>query len=88
MEKRVRFRSSWLPWVLVAPQMAIVLVFFFLPAGQALFQSLLQQDAFGASTEFVGLDNFRRLFNDESYLESFQTTALFSLLVAFSGLSA
>ncbi len=86
MEKRVRFNSSWLPWVLIAPQMAIVLVFFFWPAGQALYQSLLQQDAFGTSVEFVGLDNFRRLFADDGYLDSFKTTAVFSLLVATSGL--
>ena len=62
MEKRVRFVSAWLPWVLIAPQMAVILVFFFLPAGQALYQSVLTQDAFGTSTEFVGSENFRRLF--------------------------
>ena len=86
MEKRVRFQSRWLPWLLVMPQLAIVLVFFFWPAAQALYQSLLTQDAFGTSTEFVGLENFRRLFDDESYLESFKTTAVFSALVAGSGL--
>ncbi len=86
-EKRVVFRSSWLPWALVAPQMAVVLVFFFWPAGQALYQSLLLQDAFGTSTEFVGLQNFKQLFADETYLASFKTTAVFSLLVAGSGLS-
>ncbi len=87
MEKRVRFRSAWLPWLLIAPQMAIVLVFFFWPAAQALWQSVLQQDAFGTSTEFVGLENFSRLWNDSSYLASFQTTAVFSVLVAVIGLS-
>jgi len=87
MEKRVLFRSRWLPWVLIAPQMAIVLVFFFWPAGQALWQSALQQDAFGTNVEFVGLENFRRLWADTSYLASFKTTAVFSLLVAVSGLS-
>jgi len=87
MEKRVRFRSSWLPWVLIAPQMAIVLVFFFWPAAQALRQSVLSQDAFGGVTEFVGLENFERLFADASYLESFKTTAFFSFLVAVCGLS-
>lgn len=87
MEKRVRFRSAWLPWVLIAPQMAVVLVFFFWPAGQALYQSVLMQDAFGTSVEFVGLDNFRRLWADESYLASFKTTAVFSVLVAVIGLS-
>ena len=87
MEKRVRFQSAWLPWLLVAPQMAIVLVFFFWPAAQALYQSVLQQDAFGTSTEYVGLENFERLFNDDTYLASFKTTAIFSVLVAVSGLS-
>jgi sn-glycerol 3-phosphate transport system permease protein len=87
MEKRVRFQSRWLPWALVAPQMTIVLVFFFWPAGQALYQSVLQQDAFGTTTEFVGLENFERLLADSTYLESFQTTAVFSLLVASCGLT-
>lgn len=87
VEKRVRFKSWWLPWVLVAPQLVIVLVFFFWPAGQALYFSLLQQDAFGTSTQFVGLDNFNALLADESYLASFKTTAVFSLLVAVLGLT-
>ncbi|MFN7726404.1 MAG: sn-glycerol-3-phosphate ABC transporter permease UgpA [Rubrivivax sp.] len=86
-EKRVRFKSWWLPWVLVAPQLIIISVFFFWPAGQALYNSLLQQDAFGTSTEFVGWENFQRLFADETYLASFKTTAIFSLLVAVVGLS-
>ena len=87
MEKRVAFKSAWLPWLLIAPQMAIILIFFFWPAGQALYQSLLSQDAFGTSTEFVGLENFKRLYNDTSYLASFKTTAIFSVLVAVCGLS-
>ncbi|NCT96741.1 MAG: sn-glycerol-3-phosphate ABC transporter permease UgpA [Comamonadaceae bacterium] len=86
MEKRVRFRSAWLPWLLVAPQMAVVLVFFFWPAAQALYQSVLQQDAFGISTEYVGLANFQRLFDDPGYLASFKVTALFSAMVAGFGL--
>ena len=87
VEKRVRFKSWWLPWVLLAPQVAVIGVFFFWPAGQALVQSLQQQDAFGSSVEWVGLENFRRLWADASYLESFKTTALFSVLVAGLGLS-
>jgi sn-glycerol 3-phosphate transport system permease protein len=85
-EKRVFFRSTWLPWLLLAPQVAVIGVFFFWPAAQALLQSLQQQDAFGTSTEWVGLDNFRSLFRDPSYLASFRTTAVFSLLVASIGL--
>ena len=87
MEKRVLFKSTWLPWVLVAPQMLIVLVFFFWPASQAVYQSVLTEDAFGTSTEFVGLLNFERLWSDSTYLESFKTTAIFSVLVAGFGLA-
>jgi sn-glycerol 3-phosphate transport system permease protein len=87
VEKRVRFRSWWLPWALVAPQLVIVLVFFFWPAAQALYYSVQQQDAFGTQVVFVGLDNFRALFRDETYLASFRVTAVFSLLVAGLGLS-
>ncbi|QTN23940.1 sn-glycerol-3-phosphate ABC transporter permease UgpA [Rhizobacter sp. AJA081-3] len=87
VEKRVLFKSWWLPWVLIAPQMAVILVFFFWPAGQALYQSVLQQDAFGTTTEFVGMQNFQRLWEDETYLASFKTTAVFSVLVAGCGLS-
>ena len=87
MEKRVVFKSLWLPWVLIAPQVAVIALFFFWPAAQALYQSVLQSDAFGTSVEFVGLENFRNLWNDASYLASFQTTAVFSLLVATLGLS-
>ena len=86
MEKRVRFKSAWLPLALIAPQMVIVLVFFFWPAGQAIYQSFLREDAFGTSTEFVGIDNFVELFNDASYLASFKTTLIFSVLVAVLGL--
>ena len=87
MEKRVFFKSKWLPWLLITPQMTIILVFFFWPAFQALYQSVLQQDAFGTSTEFVGLLNFERLWEDSSYLASFKTTAVFSILVAVCGLT-
>lgn len=86
-EKRVVFNHRWLPWVLIAPQVAIISVFFFWPAAQALLQSFQQSDAFGISTEWVGLENFTQLFNDASYLASFKTTAVFSALVAGLGLS-
>ena len=86
MEKRVLFRSAWLPWVLMAPQLAIISVFFFWPAGQALVQSFQIQDTFGFSNEWVGFENFKNLFNDPGYLASFKTTAVFSLLVAVLGI--
>jgi sn-glycerol 3-phosphate transport system permease protein len=85
-EKRVVFRSRWLPWALLAPQGLVIAVFFFWPAGQALVQSFQQSDAFGTSVEWVGLENFRNLFNDPTYLASFWTTAVFSVLVASIGI--
>ena len=87
MEKRVVYQSSWLPWALMAPQLAVICIFFFWPAGQAMLQSLQQSDAFGTSVEWVGLENFRNLWNDPSYLASFKTTAIFSALVASLGIS-
>jgi len=83
MLKRVHFPSSVLPYLLVAPQVIITLVFFIWPASQALYQSLLIEDAFGLSTEFVWFENFKVLFNDPLYLASFVRTIFFSLAVAF-----
>jgi sn-glycerol 3-phosphate transport system permease protein len=86
-EKRVFYRNAWLPWVLIAPQATIIVIFFFWPAAQALIQSLQQSDAFGTSVEWVGLENFVNLWNDDTYLESFKTTAIFSIWVAVMGIS-
>ncbi|MGH8709470.1 MAG: sn-glycerol-3-phosphate ABC transporter permease UgpA [Burkholderiales bacterium] len=87
MEKRVVFRSAWLPYALLAPQIAITIVFFFWPAAQAVWFAFQLQDAFGLHTQFVGLQNFAALLADEHYLGSFRTTAVFSVAVAFSGLA-
>ena len=87
MEKRVVFRSRWLPYALVAPQLAITIAFFFWPASQALYQSLLLQDPFGTSVQFVGLENFQYLFRDEGYRASFRITAVYSALVAGIGIA-
>ena len=85
-EKRVVFRSGWLPWLLLAPQVFVIVAFFFWPAVQMLLQSFQQSDAFGTSVEWTGLENFENLVNDATYLASFKTTAVFSILVAVIGL--
>ncbi|EPF12797.1 ABC transporter, permease protein [Cedecea davisae DSM 4568] len=82
------FRSSWLPYALVLPQLIITVIFFIWPAGEALWYSLQNLDPFGLSSHFVGLDNFVQLFHDSYYLDSFYTTMIFSGLVAGSGLLA
>jgi sn-glycerol 3-phosphate transport system permease protein len=87
MEKRVTFRDPLLPYLLVAPQIAVTVVFFLWPAGQALYQSVQREDPFGLSTQFVGLENFEALFADPTYLNSLQVTAVFSISVAFLSLA-
>jgi len=86
MEKRVVFNHKTLPYLLVAPQLAITIIFFFLPAGQALWQAFHLEDPFGLSSTFVGLENFRELLSEREYLNSFKVTAIFSALVAVLGL--
>ena len=81
MDQRVTFRGWWLPILLIAPQVLISAVFFFYPAGQAIWQSLFIPDPFGLSSRFVGLGNFEFLFSDRFYRASFGTTAIFSILV-------
>ncbi len=87
MIKRVTFRRIWLAYALVFLQLAITLVFFVWPAGQALYQSFLLEDPFGLSSQFVWLDNFRALFEDEHYVDSFQRTLVFSAATTFAAMA-
>ena len=82
MRRRVIFPNKVLPYLLVAPQLAITVVFFFWPAVQAIYWSVLIQDPFGLRTEFVWLENFRTILTDPLYLGSIQVTVIFSLAVA------
>ena len=87
MEKRVTFHERWLPYLLVAPQLIITLVFFFWPSGQMMWQSMLLEDAFGGNSRFVWFDNFAHLFAESSYWASARLTLVFSALVASVGLA-
>lgn len=88
MTHRSYFRHKSLPYLLLLPQMLVTIVFFLWPAGRAIVQSVLRQDAWGISTEFVGLATFIELFQDELYLQSFGVTLLFSVTVTFLAMSA
>ena len=79
MTRNVVFEGRILPLVLLAPQLLILLVFFFWPAGQALVQALYLVDAFGGNAQFVGLANFRELFASREYLYSLEVTAIFTV---------
>ncbi len=86
MDKRVTFRGWLLPLMLLAPQLVITAVFFFYPAGQAVYQSLFIPDPFGLSMKWVGLGNFEFLLADPYYRTSFVTTAVFSTLVTVTAM--
>ncbi|HSB42988.1 MAG TPA: sn-glycerol-3-phosphate ABC transporter permease UgpA [Methylomirabilota bacterium] len=81
MRRRVVFDGKLLPYLLVAPQLLITLVFFFWPAGQAVYQSFFLQDAFGLRQSFVWFDNFRVLLADPLYRDSAGRTAIFTIAV-------
>ncbi len=82
MEKRVVFKNKVLPYFLVAPQIIITLVFFIWPAILAIYQSVREEDPFGLSSAFVGLENFKFIFSDPIYLNSIKVTMIFSFSVA------
>ncbi|OMP37107.1 hypothetical protein BMR86_25665, partial [Stenotrophomonas sp. KAs 5-3] len=67
--------------LLVAPQLIITVIFFYLACGRSVWYSLQSVDPFGFSSQFVGLDNFVTLFHDSYYLDSFWTTIKFSTFV-------
>ncbi|MCH7793721.1 MAG: sn-glycerol-3-phosphate ABC transporter permease UgpA [Proteobacteria bacterium] len=88
MQKRVTFRNLWLPYLLLAPQVIVTLIFFIWPASQALFQSLLVEDPFGLRSEFVWFQNFEELFADPLYLDSLLITTVFSISTTFLALTS
>src|SRR5256885_14746965 len=87
MEKRAIFGGRALPYLLLGPQLAVTLVFFYWPASQALWQSFLLQDAFGLRTDFIWLENYRDLFAQGDYYRAMATTAIFSIAVGALSLS-
>jgi sn-glycerol 3-phosphate transport system permease protein len=87
MEQRVTFATKLLPYLLLGPQLAVTLIFFYWPASQALWQSFLLQDAFGLKTDFVWFENYQELFRQPDYYRSMANTLVFSLAVTFLSLS-
>src|SRR4029077_8874969 len=88
MQKQSVFQSKLLPYALVAPQLAVVLVFFYWPAAQAVLQSFLLQDAFGLSTTFVWFENYRDLLGQPDYFAAIVRTFAFSFAIAAASLSS
>jgi sn-glycerol 3-phosphate transport system permease protein len=85
--KRTVFRNRWLPYALVAPQLAVTIAFFFWPAFDSLRLSLYRASPFGDRLIFIGLGNFERLLADPAYFRSVATSFVFSALVTVLGLA-
>src|SRR3954454_17885590 len=86
MQRRVVFRGRALPYLLLAPQLLVTLVFFFWPAGQAVWYSTRREDPFGLRSAFVGLDNFAAVLSDPGYLDTLWITIVFSVSVTLLAL--
>jgi len=86
--QNVTFPNKILPYLLLAPQIILTVIFFFWPASQAIYQSFMREDAFGLKSTFVGLANFTNVLSDPNYLHSVQVTILFNLLTAFVAMGA
>jgi sn-glycerol 3-phosphate transport system permease protein len=86
LRKKVIFKGVALPWLLLLPQLIITGIFFFWPAGQAIYSSFLREDAFGLSRDFVGFENFTDVLTDPNYLSVAWNTVIFSSAVALSAL--
>ena len=87
MQKNAYFSGLTVPALLLLPQLAITLVFFYWPASQAVWQSFLLQDAFGISTDFVWFENYVTLFSNPGYYKALVNTAIFSTFVCILSLS-
>ncbi|EGQ7991332.1 ABC transporter permease subunit [Vibrio vulnificus] len=87
MERRQHFSHTPLPYLLLAPQIVIIGVFFIYPAAQAIYLSFMLEDPWGLSSTFVWFENYQLLFTSSDYLESLGFTLLFSLLVSFLSLA-
>ena len=85
--KRTTFSNPWLPILLLSPQLAIIAVFFYWPAGYALHSSFYLQDPFGFGSTFVGVDNYTRLATATNYRDALNFTIVFTLLVTFFSLA-
>ena len=88
MRRRVIFRGKGLPYLLVLPQIAITVAFFFWPAAETIYQSTRIEDPFGLSGHFVWFENFAAVLGDPAYLNAVLNTAIFSLGVTALSMSS
>lgn len=84
--KKSRFDYPLLAYLLVAPQVIITIIFFIVPAFNAIKGAFFLSDSFNLHTRFIGLQNFTDLFSDSNYLTAVKVTLIFSFATAIVAL--
>ncbi|MDH0612974.1 MULTISPECIES: ABC transporter permease subunit [unclassified Agrobacterium] len=85
--KRVQFSSSFVPYLFLAPQLAVIFIFFYWPSVQAIQSSFYLEDPFGFGASFVGLANYSDAIFNPEYLNIAKFTVVFTVLVTFFSLA-
>lgn len=80
MERRAVYRNKALPWLLIAPQLILVLVFFYWPTAQALFWAFTLEQPWGGGNQWVWLDNFIAIFRDSDYWQTVGRSAFYAIV--------
>ena len=86
MEKS-QFTSPWMPYLLLAPQMVIIAIFFIWPAAEAIRASFYLEDPFFGKATFVGLQNYSDSLSASDYQRTAWFTATFTVLVSLLSLA-
>ena len=82
MERRAFYKNPVLPWLLLAPQLLLVLVFFYWPTSQALFWAFTLEQPWGGGNTWAGFDNFLYIFGDGRYWATVGRSAFYAIAVS------
>lgn len=80
MRRRKRFKKPLTGVLLVAPAMVLITGLFVIPLGLGAWMSLSNWPILGSHT-FVGLSNYRQLFDDSGFRNSLLFTAEFTVVI-------
>lgn len=85
--RRRRGRAGWAPVMFLGPFGVLFAVFFLLPIGYAVYQSLLKVHVSGlglgpgsTTTEFAGFSNYSQVFSDQSFVQGVGRVLLFGVV--------
>jgi raffinose/stachyose/melibiose transport system permease protein len=67
--------AEWKLYLFLVPSLFLILIFSYYPAISAIYHSFFRWNG-GDSKEFIGFDNFKQIFKDGIFLESFLTIGI------------